>query len=147
MNLIDLRKYNVKNLDDAVQFLDLFESKVPQIKSVIKKQKLEVASLNNRLSAARAQQQQVAQNPNASVLDVVTGKDKVETPDQEKSRIEQLRAAVGGEIGQLKVEDVDAKPAEEKPAPELPEGGETYDPKAKNESVASTVIKKKNGKK
>lgn len=132
MNVIDLRKYNVKTLEDAVQFLELFESKIPQIKSVIKKQKLEVASLNNRINAARSQQRQEAVKPNASVLDVVTGKDKVETPDQEQARIEQLRKAVGGDIGQLKVEDVDPKPAEKKEAPDL-----------KNETAASIVIKKK----
>lgn len=194
--MIDLRKYNIKTLQDAVEFLDLFEARIPQIKKIVKSQSLKVASLENRLRhAERPIIQQAAPQP-ATTSGSITGKDKVSNAVNE--RLEQLRSAAeqeainerikkaaaevrtgkqpsAGDIGQLNVPDIEPTPPKDVPAPpvqlepdsadpaeELPEGGEVYEPKgdsndsvsgnttrkeAKNETAASIVIKKKNGKK
>lgn len=138
MNLFDLRKYNVTNLKDAVEFLELFEAKIPQIKKVIKSQSLKVASLENRLKHAERPIVQAAAPQQTTVAQTITGK----ADSTVNQRLEQLRSAAeqaslnerikkaaadvrvgkmpsAGEIGQLNIPDVDPTPPKDIDPPAL----------------------------
>lgn len=97
-NLIDLRKYNIKNEDDALEFLSLIEAKLPQLQKVLKSNRLKLASAINRAEFAE-NKSQPTQNVQAegeySVGERITGRVPLQSSRQAvaQSRIEQLRAA------------------------------------------------------
>lgn len=92
---IDLRKHNITSEEDAIEFLELFEAKVPQLIDFMRRMKFKRVSLQNRLIHANSTQQAVAEpGTDASVLDRMTGvADNKPATDPAQSRLEQLRAA------------------------------------------------------
>lgn len=104
---VDLRKLHIKTEDDALEFLDIIESKLPQLKQVFKNSRMEKQSLVNRLrfaqeQGAKAPEQVTVADPNASVSERLTG--PAPTVNKAEDRLAQLRNAVQpGEIGQLNV--------------------------------------------
>lgn len=95
--LIDLRKINIKTTEDALEFLELFVTKAPQIASVLKDQKFKQISLKNRLDHALTTQAQPQTSQvideSASVLDRMQGRHRGPVPTAEQGRIAQLKAA------------------------------------------------------
>lgn len=92
MSIYDLRKHNIKTEQDALEFLQLVEARIPQITKVLKRNKLKEASLTNKLRAEKSKNYELAAPSvaeGASVLDQLTG--KAITENKEVSRIEQLR--------------------------------------------------------
>lgn len=113
---IDLRKYNIRDEEDAVEFLNLIVSKAPQLVNVMKDHQLKVASLNNRLRVANSQSAQAPAeviNPNATVLERLT--QPKAKPDKVAGRLEQMKAA-----GSDEPTSVDAVPAVAPEEPVLP---------------------------
>lgn len=95
--IIDLRKYNIKDEDDALEFLGLIESKLPQLQKVIKGSRLKQASLINRAEHAEGKLSSttpdVVDSP-ASVGDRITGRIPVSSaPSSAAARIQQMKEA------------------------------------------------------
>jgi hypothetical protein len=94
--IIDLRKINIKTPDEALEFLELFVSKAPQIASVLKDQEFKRISLKNRLDHALSNQQRPATSQvvdeNASVLDRMQGRHRAPVATAEQDRLAQLKA-------------------------------------------------------
>lgn len=116
----DLRKNNITNEDDAIEFLDFIVERAPQLKEVFKKQKFQVAALRNRLAFKEKQ----LENSRPSTVAVVDTAESVTTDapkdvqDDAAKRLAQIKEAVKpGDIGHLevkreaaKVEDVATEP-------------------------------------
>lgn len=119
----DLRKNNITNEDDAIEFLDFIVERAPQLKEVFKKQKFQVAALRNRLAFKEKQ----LENSKPSTVTVVDTAESVttdapkEVQDDAAKRLAQIKEAVKpGDIGHLevkreatKVEDVVTEPVAE----------------------------------
>lgn len=95
-NIYDLRKYNIKDMKDALAFLELVEARIPQIIKVVRKQSLVEASLKNRLDLAEnrpapaAVISEVQDDKNTSVLKQLTNPTVNQRPDA--SRIAQMKS-------------------------------------------------------
>lgn len=102
-DIIDLRKYNLRDEDDAIEFLNVIVAKMPQLVKIMKDQKFKNISLQNRLEHANNQLtdlrgSQPVIDPDASVLDRMTGKHKQVAQPQSQSRLEQMKAAQGTQV-------------------------------------------------
>ena len=162
MGQIDLRGYNIKTEDEAIEFLNLFISKAPQVADVLKSNRMKVASLKARLNLAQSQVGQSAPqeiiNKDASVLDRMTG--KVETgPSAAERRIQQMKAAQEevaeepkaqalpvevepGEIGTIHIEEEVTKVPKQKDVDNVPE---VEVPSKEDTTPIGTKIAKKTG--
>jgi hypothetical protein len=165
-SLIDLRKHNIKTEDDALEFLELFVSKAPQIAQVLKGQRLKRASLQARLDNAVTQVSNQSNvefnNPDEGVLGRLTGRGQKPVATPAQSRLDQLKAAktaapavkkpvkravvedalppapaAPGEIGQLNVPTVGGKVPDVTAAPGLPNGNS---PLTDEEQRAATEV-------
>lgn len=96
-SLFDLRKHNIKDENDAIDFLDLIINKAPQLQKILKANRLKQQSLISRAEFAEGHKTEIAaanQSPNeASVGDRITGRVTPETQPVEQSRLEQMRSA------------------------------------------------------
>lgn len=92
-DIYDLRKFQIKNKEAALEFLELIEARIPQIITVLKKQSLREASLMNRINSARPVVEPVSDggDKNVSVIKQLTQPDQ--TPSAADSRIQQMRDA------------------------------------------------------
>lgn len=140
---IDLRKYNITNEADLLEFLELIIKKLPKAMEVIKKQRMTIISQNNQLQFERNKNGTIATNLNAvddssSVLERMTNPRPAAPAGPD--RLAQMRAAntedvtpLGatlahagvmqpsspGEIGQLQVENIAPTLPLDTPAPAL----------------------------
>lgn len=121
--LIDLRKYNIRTEEDAMEFLELFVAKAPQLVKFIKDQKFKRVSLENRLTHAQSSRALpdagFVIDDDSSVLDRLTGAGQ--KPDPAASRLAQLRAAQASEAEVIEeiVDDVQ-KPLQANEIPPAP---------------------------
>lgn len=167
--LYDLRKINIKNEEDVLDFIELIVTKAPQIVNVLKDAKLKRISLANRLEHANRTQPDAPQvvDKNASVLDQLTGKKGAAFPTKTEAqkRLEQMKAAGStpaaepapaapandlppapvqpGEIGQLNVPTIDPKVPDTTASPDLPDASgqslENAAPGVSEEEVAAAA--------
>lgn len=135
-SFIDLRGHNIKTDDDVIEFLELFENKISQIKHHMKRQKFRRVSLENQV--AHLNRQLRAEGPVMEVVDTNAGvTERLEgntrpVQTEEQKRLAQLRNVqtveetvpadpvaplAPGEIGHLEVPAIDGK-APEEPAEE-----------------------------
>jgi hypothetical protein len=97
MNFMDLRKYTIKNEDDALDFLELLELKIPQMRDYLKRAKTRRIALQNRVEFLR--QQPVAAQPSAvvdetaSVGDRLSGLHKAPEKTTEQNQLQKMRDA------------------------------------------------------
>lgn len=122
---IDLRKYNIKNEQDVMEFLELFVSKAPQIVAVMKKSKLAQQSLKNRLEVANTQASQVVDagvvDADASVLQRMQGGKPQPAQKPGESHLARMKAAAAPtQPPAPKPEERTVDPNELPPAPVQP---------------------------
>lgn len=90
MPIYDLRKYNIKTMEEALEFLSLIRERIPQIESVFRKQRLKEAALKNRLNNVRPQETVTTEAPKSeSIIERMNR--PVAAPTE--TRLEQLKAA------------------------------------------------------
>lgn len=122
--IIDLRKINIKTPDEALEFLELFVSKAPQIASVLKDQEFKRISLKNRLDHALSNQQRPATSQvideNASVLDRMQGKHRAPIATAEQGRLAQLKAAQNNTTAPVSTPENTAEDTEDSELPPQP---------------------------
>lgn len=111
--IIDLRSYNIKSDEDVVEFLDLFEQKIPQIKNYLKQGRLRRISLENQVSYLNSELHKNEPryeviDPDASVTERLEGNTRTVQSDEAK-RLAQLKQAQ--EVGETEEQDDLAPPA------------------------------------
>lgn len=142
----DLRKNNITNEDDAIEFLDFIVERAPQLKEVFKKQKFQVAALRNRIAFKDKQLENSKPSftPVENTAEAVSGDAPKEVQDDAAKRLAQIKEAVKpGDIGHLEV-----KREATKVEVEQVEGEETI-PEVRAEDVtpaAAKVAKAQSGK-
>lgn len=164
MALYDLRKSNVTNVDEAIQFLDLIDSRLGQVKKLLKDQKFKNTVLLNRLNAAEANKEKEVVYVDRATNSVVGGANLADDNPESIDRLEQLRQAFSTEdglpleeesqIGNINIETDQTKVPTQKEATTAPE---VEDPSAVDEtpntlprdedveSVGSKVARKTKG--
>lgn len=96
-DILDLRKYNIKTEDDALQFVGLMISKLPQIEKVLKANRMKLASAESRANFAEGKESELDQGAAVqdehSIGERITGQVVPKVSNVAQNRVAQLKAA------------------------------------------------------
>lgn len=97
-NVIDLRKYQLKNEEDVIEFFKFVEARIPQALKIMKDQHLRIASLQNNVRHLRAQQPIAPAyegDSNRSALSQLTNAPSAPVVSKSATHLEKMKAAAG----------------------------------------------------